>query len=311
MKKCLLWVIVIALLMGLGVQAQAADVLDLTPTGKIMAGYADTSLGQVHYRYIKGTDDKLPVLIMIHQTTSDSTFYEFMMPIMAKYYSAIYCPDFPGYGGFEPTDEQVEAKGLAFYGDVFVEFMDSLNIKKCHLAGHYSGGSMALDMKYRYPDRFYSLTVMGPIYGDQEFRKRLREVSVGSVQKLVPVRDGWHLLRGWKQVEEYGAAALPLELHQREALINLKGWKATKQAYNAVLDYDFIKPFDNVPGPLLIMDGSKGQCFEFFEAAKKARPDAVSLVLEGCHDYFPYEKPNEVAAAIISFTKDVDKTTKK
>lgn len=311
MKKYLLWIIAITFFLGFAVQSQATVDLDLTPTGKILAAYTDTSLGQVHYRFIKGSDDKLPVLVMIHQTTSDSSFFDHIMPIMAKHYSAIYCPDFPGYGGFQPTDEQVEAKGIAFYGDVFIEFMDSLNIEKCHLAGHYSGGSMALDMKYRYPNRFYSLTVMGPIYGDQEFRKRLREVSVGSVQKLVPVRDGGHLLRGWKQVEEYGAAALPLELQQREALINLRGWKATKQAYNAVLDYDFIKPFDNVPGPLFIMDGDKGQCFEFFEAARKARPDARSLVLEGCHDYFPYEEPNAVAAAVISFTKDVDKTIKK
>ena len=301
---------VLALLSSFAAAACAAEKIDLTPTGRIMAAYTDTSLGQVHYRYIKGTDPNLPVLVMLHQTTSDSSFFDKVMPLMAKHYSVIYCPDFPGYGGFQPTDEQVNAKGLAFYGDVFIEFMDSLGIKKAHLAGHYSGGSMALDMKFRYPDRFYSLTIMGPIYGDQEFRKRLREVSVGSVGKLIPVRDGSHLLRGWKQVEEYGAAFLPLELQQREALINLRGWKTTKQAYNAVLDYDFIAPFDKVEGPLLIMDGEKGQCFEFFEAARKARPDAKAVVLKDCHDYFPYEAPEAVAEAVVSFTKEVDAAAK-
>ena len=75
---------------------------------------------------------------------------------------------------------------------------------------------------------FYTLNIMGPIYGDQQFRKDLRKITTESIHEITPVADGSHLLRGWKAVEKYGAADVEgiddiVSFHQREAIAHLKG----------------------------------------------------------------------------------------
>jgi pimeloyl-ACP methyl ester carboxylesterase len=296
------------LLVGFCPGVAHADV-DLSPTTIIKKAYVDTKLGQIHYRYTTGPKNA-PVLILIHQTTSDSEMFEQIMTRMGKYYSKIIAPDFPGYGeSFQATDEQ--ASGIPFYADTFMEALDNLGIKKAHLCGHHTGGCIALDMKSRWPNRFYSLIIMGPIYGDQQFRKDLRAITTEQIDKIRPVADGSHLLRGWKAVETYGAASVEgiddvVAFHQREAIAHLKGWKAGKQAYHAALEQDFPALFDKVPGPLMIMCAPKNVLWPFFEPSKKARPDAEVAVVKG-HDYFCDEDPDNVAKYVVNFTQKYKK----
>jgi len=189
----------------------------------IKKGYADTSLGQIHYRYTSGPQ-KAPALVLLHQVTDDSVMFEAMMQRLHDKYSKIVALDFPGYGGsFQATDEQVT--GISFYADVFMQALESIGIEKAHILGHHTGGCIALDMKSRWPDRFTTLTIIGPIYGDQKFRKDLRAITTADCDGIIPKRDGSHLLKGWKMVQSYGAGNVPLEMHQRTAMTTIIGWK--------------------------------------------------------------------------------------
>ena len=301
-------IVALALFVGFGPGVARAD-LDLSPMSTIKKAYVDTQLGQIHYRYTTGPK-KAPVLVLIHQTTSDSEMFEQIMTRMGKYYSRIIAPDFPGYGGsFQATDEQ--ATGIPFYAETFKEALNNLGIKKAHLVGHHTGGCIALQMKTSWPDMFYTLNIMGPIYGDQQFRKDLRKITTEAIHEITPVADGSHLLRGWKAVEKYGAADVEgiddvVSFHQREAMAHLKGWRAGKQAYNAALDQDFQALFDKVPGPLMIMCAPKNVLWPFFEPSKMARPDAEAVVVRG-HDYFCDEDPENVARHVVTFTQKYKK----
>lgn len=301
-------IVVFAIIAGFW-PVQAVSAADLSPTAKIKKAYVDTKLGQIHYRYTTGPKNA-PVLVLIHQTTSDSEMFEKIMARLGNQYSRIIAPDFPGYGeSFQATDEQ--ATGIPWYADVFMEALDNLGVKKSHLVGHHTGGCIALDMKSRWPDRFYTLNIMGPIYGDQKFRKDLRAITTEQIDKIRPVADGSHLLRGWQAVEQYGAANVEniddvVSFHQREAIAHLKGWKAGKQAYNAALNQDFPALFDKVPGPLMIMCAPKNVLWPFWEPSKKARPDAEAVVVKG-HDYFCDEDPDAVAQHVYRFTSKYKK----
>jgi pimeloyl-ACP methyl ester carboxylesterase len=142
---------------------------------------------------------------------------------------------FPGYGGSSrPLTNRSPAS--PFYAGIFKEALDNLGVKKAHLVGHHTGGCIALQMKTSWPDMFYTLNIMGPIYGDQQFRKDLRKITTESIHEITPVADGSHLLRGWKAVEKYGAADVEgiddiVSFHQREAIAHLKGggWKTGLQ----------------------------------------------------------------------------------
>ena len=291
--KVLLWVALIGFVLGLGgFAAQAAEVV-------VKKEYVDTEWGQVHYRYTKG-DPAGPVMVMLHQVTDDSEMYEKVMKLIGDKYSLIVAPDFPGYGGsFQATDEQVT--GISFYADVFKQALDNLGIKKAHIVGHHTGGCIALDMKCRWPDFFPSLTIIGPIYGDQKFREDLRKICTEQTADLVPVRDGSHLLKGWKLVQNYGAGNVPLEMHQRTAMTTIIGWKTTQQGFDAALNQDFISLFDKVPAPIMIMSSIQDVLWPFFVPSKLARPDAEAVVVAG-HDYECDEDPQEVARYILDFT---------
>ncbi|MFH0814377.1 MAG: alpha/beta hydrolase [Pseudomonadota bacterium] len=269
------------------------------PIGKegimIKKAYVDTKQGQIHYRYTDGSKT-LPVVVMIHQTTSTSVMFEAVMARLARYYRII-APDFPGYGeSFIPDN----VPGIGYYTDVLIEALDNLGVKDFHVVGHHTGGAIALDMTVRYPERIHTLAIIGPIYGSQAERVELRKISTEKVNQLVPQADGSHLLRGWKMLETYGAHTVSVEHHQREAMDHLKAWKACGQAYNAVLDQDFCALFDKVKGPLMIMCSPDDVLWPYWEPAKKARPDAEAVVVKG-HDYQCDEDPDGVAEALHCF----------
>ena len=60
-------------------------------------GYADTSLGQIHY--VEAGEG--PPIVLLHQTASSSVMYARAMPLLAANYRAI-AIDTPGFGMSDP-----------------------------------------------------------------------------------------------------------------------------------------------------------------------------------------------------------------
>jgi len=261
----------------------------------IKKAYVDTKQGQIHYRY-SDNSESLPILIMIHQTTSTSIMFEPVMARLEKYYRMI-SPDFPGYGtSFLPDD----VPDISYYADVLLEALDNLGVKKFHVFGHHTGGGIALDMAVRFPERILTLGIIGPIYATPEERVELREITTEMSKQLIPKEDGSHLLVGWKMLETYGAAQLPVELHQREAMDHLTAWKACNQAFKVIVDQDFAGLFDKVKTPLLIMCSHDDVLWQYFPKAQAARPDAEAAVVNG-PDYQCTVDPDGVANALHQF----------
>jgi len=267
---------------------------------QIKKAYVDTQLGQIHYRYTVGPEDA-PALVMIHQTTSSSVMFEKVMARIGNHYSRIIAPDFPGYGeSFPVTDEQVT--GIPFYSDVFREALNNLGAKDFHVIGHHTGACIGLDMTVRYPRHIKSLTLVGVLYGTEEEKEQTRKICTEQNSWTVPVADGSHLLRGWKQLEQYGAGKTSVEHHQREAMDHLKAWKGGALAFTAALNYDFISDFDKVKGPLMIMSSKDDVLYPYFEPAKDARPDAEAVIVKGW-DYEFEVDPDGCAKAIHNFVQ--------
>lgn len=233
---------------------------------------------------------------MIHQTTSTSIMFESVMTKLEKYYRLI-APDFPGYGtSFLPND----VPNIGYYADVLLEALGNLGVKKFHVFGHHTGGGIALDMAVRFPERILTLGIVGPIYASPEERIELRKITTEKAKELIPKRDGSHLLVGWKMLETYGAAQLPVELHHQEAMDHLTAWKACNQAYNAIVEQDFSSLFHKVKTPLLIMCSHDDVLWPYFSKAQAARPDAEAVVVNG-PDYQCHVDPDGVANALHRF----------
>jgi pimeloyl-ACP methyl ester carboxylesterase len=260
----------------------------------IKKSYVDTKQGQIHYRYADGASD-LPLVVLVHQTTSTSVMFEAIMGRLERHYRII-APDFPGYGNsFFPE----EVPDIGYYADVLMEALDNMDIKDFHLFGHHTGGGIALDMAVRFPERIHTLSIVGPIYANEEERSELRRITTELVDQLVPKADGSHLMAGWKMLEVYGAHA-SVELHHRETLDHMKAWKGCAQAFSAIVDQDFSALFDTVKGPLLIICSPDDVLWPYFSKAKAARPDAESAVVKG-PDYQCDVDPDGVADALHRF----------
>lgn len=73
--------------------------------------------------------------------------------------------DLPGYG---KSSKEIHSGSMEFYGDVIIELMDKLNIKKAVIAGHSMGGQIGIVMALKYPDRVSKLILAAPA-GFEEF----------------------------------------------------------------------------------------------------------------------------------------------
>jgi len=116
-------------------------------------GYADTEMGQVHYRRAGAGAP----LLLLGSSGRSSSIFEALLPLLAPHFDAI-AMDTPGFGlsCALPPDVGIEAlAGCA------AEVLDTLGIRRCHLYGLHTGNKIATAFTVRWPDRVDRLILAG------------------------------------------------------------------------------------------------------------------------------------------------------
>ena len=106
--------------------------------------YADSSLGQIHYR-IAG---KGKPLLLVHQDPQSALQFLYVIPLIIDAGFQVIAPDMPGYGLSEGSSEP---STIPEYADVLVQLLDHLGIDRAIVIGHHTGASMACQMAYANP----------------------------------------------------------------------------------------------------------------------------------------------------------------
>jgi len=119
-------------------------------------GYADTPLGQVHYRSA-GARDGTP-LLLLHQTASSSAMFEPLMEALGGEFWLL-APDTPGFGG---TPRPAEQASIALYARCVRGFLDAMSVSRCMVFGHHTGASIAVQLAHDAPERVLRLALSGP-----------------------------------------------------------------------------------------------------------------------------------------------------
>ena len=73
----------------------------------------------------------------------------------------VIAPDLVGFG-YTETPADFEFRFMDSWVDQIIALMDGLGIAKAHVVGNSFGGSLALWLASRHPDRFDRLVLMGP-----------------------------------------------------------------------------------------------------------------------------------------------------
>ena len=142
----------------------------------IRFGYADTELGQVHYR----ESGAGPPVVLLHESPLSGRIYEATLPYLGQRVRAI-APDTPGYGASEPPPEGINIEG---YAERLLLFLDAMQLDQVALVGNHTGGSIGIELAIRYPRRVSGLVVVGSAVFDEEEGPKLDRQSY----RVVPLR---------------------------------------------------------------------------------------------------------------------------
>lgn len=158
----------------------------------IRKGYADTSFGQVHYAEC---GSGAPVLLL-HQTPRSWDEYREVLPLLGRTHRAI-AMDTIGFGASAPLAEH----RIETYAAAVVEFLDALGLDRTTLAGHHTGGVVAVEVAARAPGRVERLVLSSTPYVDAAARETRRHRPAIDHVEIDP--DGSHLTELWRRRQPF------------------------------------------------------------------------------------------------------------
>ncbi len=110
-------------------------------------------------------------VVLLHGWIGTSSWmFRHILPELGRRYRTI-APDLPGFGRSQTLPE---APSIAGYREFVRALADELEIDRFHLVGVSVGGTVALSLANRYPERIQRLVVQGPVYRAADLPARLR-----------------------------------------------------------------------------------------------------------------------------------------
>jgi pimeloyl-ACP methyl ester carboxylesterase len=258
----------------------------------VRRGYADTSLGQVHY-YDAGARAGAPTLLLLHQSPQSGGMFEAVFPLLAPHVRAI-AMDTIGYGMSDRPARELDPED---YARSMADLMDSLGVARFAIAGVHSGAALGIQAAIQYADRVASLVLSGP-----PLRPPLPPDAPRRRPALrpppEPQPDGSHLAQLWQQ---RWAVAAPVDPHvfQRRLLNALIAGEHAVSAYGAVYRYDLTERLKRVRCPVLIVYGDRDVETPNIIECLPLVPQIPTHVIPGGNIYTVDVRPREWADAVL------------
>lgn len=248
----------------------------------IKKAYADTSLGQIHYRYTTEVGSKGFPILFLHMSASSSACFERLFRLYSAQGYQCFAPDMPGFGqSFDPlTDPPTISWYIDLYLEVFKAFPSFAN--GCHVVGHHSGAVIGVELAVLHSEFVRTLTLCGPVFMTKEKREEMRAKVTVPFNKNVP--DGSHWLKTWNYLQEHGGIPSDdLEILQQETLDHARAWKGRIQIYNCVWDHDGPALVKGIKCPILALCARDDVLWDAFGAVKELRPDVQTEEVTGAN----------------------------
>lgn len=218
--------------------------------------------------------------------------YEDLMRALADDFR-LYAPDTPGMGLSDPVAGTMTVKALA-HG--IAEFIDQLEIDRCHLFGHHTGAAIAAQLAADRPRRVDKLALSGPTLLDAGLRARLPEAAA-----TVPVEgDGEHLVKMWRRSGDKDPNA-SLDIVHRETLNALALGEYYAAAYDAVIAHDMEGTLAALTCPVLVFAGTADVLHGQLDAAAALLANGSRAEIDGAGTHVCETHCHEVAALLREF----------
>ena len=253
-------------------------------------GYADTPLGQVHYREAGSG----PAIVLLHESPISGRIYEPSLSFLGQRARAI-APDTPGYGASEPPPEPPT---IEEYAERLTLFLDALGLEQVALVGNHTGGGIAAQMAVSQPDRVRALIMIGsPLFGEEEGRDWL--------ENYIPTFEiepkGEHLTWLWDRYRNIWGDDTPPWLFDLATTEFLRTGTRYHWGYRAAFLYRLERALPSVRCPTLFLTSEGDMLRNKNEPSVALTPGAEGHIVEGPHGQFPARRPEEFAQEVFRF----------
>jgi pimeloyl-ACP methyl ester carboxylesterase len=234
-------------------------------------GYADTPLGQLHYAECGDG----PAVVLLHQSPRSWDEYREVLPLLARAGLRAIAPDTIGFGNSARAPEHT----IETYAAATLDFLTALGLQRAHLAGHHTGGVIALEVAARAPGRVDHLVLSSTPFIDAAARARRSGRPV--VDQVTERPDGTHLAELWQSRQQFYPAGRP-DLLARFVRDWLAAWPEADCGHGAVGAYRMEERTGLIAAPTLCI-GASGDPYSFPDLPRLAAHirGARTVAIEG------------------------------
>ncbi|WP_185286528.1 alpha/beta fold hydrolase [Chryseobacterium indologenes] len=245
---------------------------------------------QVHIQELNKTAEQ--TVVLIHGMFSNLSIYYFnIAPILAQHFHVVMY-DLKSHG---MSERFLDGYDLDTMSSDLICLMDTLQLKKVHLAGYSFGGLIALKTALQYPERVNKLVVMeAPDPQDEKARNIIDEYSKEFLEHYVAnYTDTTKVQMGKRQMEK--------NHRMYEFLFNQTSIKA-----DMIREKDFLNEadFNELKASTLLLYGADSNCRPTGEWLQTQIGNSVLELIPGDHN-IPIQEPQMIAETITDFLSKI------
>lgn len=242
-------------------------------------------------------------LVFLHCWTGNKNFYFNQVQEFSKDYKCVTL-DFPGHG---ESGEIAGEHSVERFGEMTLELLERLGIKKAVFAGHSLGGMVALYLALHYPDKVEALVLL-------DTTSHLSGFLFQRAGALAATVLGWFGGVIWnsgfkatKGIVAGIAATHPLAPPGPRIMSAIECSKVTNRSMTMTLNrarnFNCTERLGEITAPALILVGNADLLADMRHANAMAKglPDSVMLVVRGAGHMALFEKPEIVNDAMHDF----------
>jgi len=270
-------------------------------------GYADTSRGQVHFRFSKaeGGAGSAPAVILMHWVPGTGRMYEHVLPLLAREGFDVYALDMMGFGR---SDRRETFWTIGDYADNVCEVLDDLGRDQAFILGGHFSGAVACDLALRHTARVPKVILDGSPCWDEAGRKKvLKFVTIPhptldpeGAYKTFPWERAVAALKDWDSTFEVSQETLDDVYLMMIDYLEMRFDRPAK----AVVDYDMGSRLKNLNLPVLALTSPLEKLYALHETVMARVPGCREHVFEGKHPVLEPSRAPEYVAAISSFLNE-------
>jgi pimeloyl-ACP methyl ester carboxylesterase len=249
------------------------------PGVRVVRGYADTPLGQVHYQDVGSG----PAVVLLHQVPWFYVYYTRAQAELATRGWRTIAIDTPGYGLSARLEREPT---IAEYATAIDAVLRQLRLKRPAVVGHHTGSTIAVELARTRPARVQCVMLHGvPLYTEAEARARLDAAHWDQRYRS----DGSHLADRWAYLG--GRIAGSPDSVQWSTLSMWISGETEWYGHHAVFKYDMKSALAALRVPVVVFNNDLDLLGYTVERVRALRPDFTILPLQSRSSNMPFDEP--------------------